>query len=55
MPVDPSDKSAKLTDERANLWALWYGFQDADEQEEWDEQAERERLAELNSKKGVSS
>ena len=55
MPVDPSDKSAELADERANLWALWYSFQDAEEQEEWDEQAERKRLAELNSKKGVNS
>ena len=55
MPVDPSDKSAKLADERAKLWALWYGFQDTEEQEEWDEQAKGKRLAELNSKKGVNS
>ncbi|WP_299085824.1 hypothetical protein [uncultured Ruegeria sp.] len=55
MPVDSSDKSAELADERAKLWTLWHGFQDADEQEEWDEQAERERLAELTSKNGVNS
>ncbi|WP_299085736.1 hypothetical protein [uncultured Ruegeria sp.] len=53
MPVDPNDKSAELANERAHLWALWYGFQDADELKEWGEQAERERLAELSSRKGA--
>ncbi len=53
MPENSGDKSAELADERAKLWALWHGFQDNDEFEEWDQEAERERLAELTSKKGA--
>ena len=30
--------------EEADLWAMWYGFGDAEELKKWGEQAEAERL-----------
>lgn len=41
-----------LHKEQADLWAMSYGFGNADEMKQWGEQAEREYLAERASKKG---
>ncbi|MEO9824145.1 MAG: hypothetical protein ABJF50_06985 [Paracoccaceae bacterium] len=53
-----NDQRTKVSDleadyfkaENADLWAMWYGFGDADELKEWGEKMERDRLAELASK-----
>ncbi|SEQ79035.1 hypothetical protein [Thalassovita taeanensis] len=47
-----SDPDAELLlKEQADLWAMSYGFIDADEMKQWGEQMERERLAKSESKK----
>ena len=43
--------SELLLKEQADLWAMSYGFIDADEMKQWSEQMERERLAKSESKK----
>ena len=46
-----SDPDAELLlKEQADLWAMSYGFIDADEMKQWGEQMERERLAEFDLK-----
>tara|TARA_R110001599_G_scaffold8548_1_gene41395 strand:- start:1417 stop:1581 length:165 start_codon:yes stop_codon:yes gene_type:complete len=42
--------SELLLKEQADLWAMSYGFIDADEMKQWSEQMERERLAEFDLK-----
>ena len=47
-----SDPDAELLPkEQADLWAMSYGFTDADDMKQWGEQMERERLAKSESKK----
>ena len=53
IPLDPNDNSTEATDERADLWALWHGFTDAEESEEGIKLSEREKLAVLIFKRGA--
>ena len=40
-----------MPDEAADLWAMCYGFSDADELKAWGEEAERDRIVDLETPK----
>ena len=50
-----AEETEMLMREKADLWAMSYGFRDTEEMKEWGEQVERERLAEkaLSSKRAL--
>lgn len=52
MTSDSPNQNIDAASEQADLWAVWNGFNDADELKEWGENAERERLGEQASKSG---
>ncbi|NSY40707.1 hypothetical protein [Leisingera sp. ANG59] len=52
MTSEGQNQNIDAASEQADLWAVWNGFNDADELKEWGENAERERLGERASQSG---
>lgn len=50
-----AEETEILNNEKNELWAMSYGFSDADEMKEWCAQNERERLAELAERNSALS
>jgi hypothetical protein len=42
-----------MQEEAADLWAMCYGFADAQELKAWSEEAERDRIGELRAAKDM--
>ncbi|UWQ55922.1 hypothetical protein [Leisingera caerulea] len=51
MTSDSPSKNIDTISDQADLWAMWNGFENADELKEWGENSERERLVEQASQK----